>query len=66
MEEEATRELTELITRWMNSESERSWRLLVDSVIRCNEMMVAKKLAHEVGVPFPGELMSGYPSLDEW
>ena len=49
-------ELSYLITRWMSRDSEKSWRLLVDSVIRCNEMMVAKKIAQEVGIPFPGEL----------
>ena len=28
---------------------------LVDAVVRCKEMNVAKPLAHEVKVPFPGK-----------
>ena len=49
-------QLADVIERWLASNDEsRSWRGLVDAVVRCKEMNVAKPLAHEVKVPFPGE-----------
>ena len=49
-------QLADVIERWLASNDEtKSWRGLVDAVVRCKEMNVAKPLAHEVKVPFPGE-----------
>ena len=52
-------QLADVIERWLATNDEnKSWRGLVDAVVRCKEMAVAKPLAHEVKVPFPGELPS--------
>lgn len=52
---EPSPQLVDILERWIAGGEDRSWRGLVDALVRCKEMVVAKNLAHEVKVPFPGE-----------
>ena len=51
---DALSQLVALIAHWMANDQEKSWKKLVHAVKMSEETVIAKKLAEDVGVPYPG------------